>query len=211
MELEKMVFNFESKSADGITAISKRSQNFTNINNEEFDLVLTNAGLVNIINLRGNQRSSTFRKIVQSSFNIKIPNKTGSLETNDGKHILQVSPDEWIILSNSNEIDHQVLDLEKKLKKSHYALTNLTDQYQVINLSGEKSRWVLSKGCSIDLDPSVFGPKTCCQTTLSLTDITLCCISKNSFILFFRNSFANYFLDWIEDASFDCKYKFIQC
>ena len=37
-----MVFNFESKSADVTTAISERSQNVTNINNEEFDLVKLN-------------------------------------------------------------------------------------------------------------------------------------------------------------------------
>ena len=210
MELEKMEFNFQSKSTDGKTSISERPENINVIGNEEFDVIIKNDGLLNIYNLRGNQRSSTFRKIVQSNFDINMPNKTGGVEINDGKHLLQVSPDEWIILSNSNNIDKQVLDLEKKLKKIHYALTNLTDQYQVINISGEKSRWVLSKGCSIDLDPSVFGPKVCCQTTLALTDITLCCISKNSFILFFRNSFANYLLDWIEDASFDCKYKFVQ-
>ena len=146
---------------------SERPESINSIGNEELDVVVTNVGLVNIYNLRGNQRSSTFRKIVQSNFNINMPNKTGSLEINDGKYFLQVSPDEWIILSNSNKINEQVLDLEKKLKKIHCALTNLTDQYQVINLSGEKSRWVLSKGCSIDLDPSVFGPKVCCQTTLA--------------------------------------------
>ena len=205
-----MEFNFQSKSTDGKTSISERPENINVIGNEEFDVVIKNDGLVNIYNLRGNQRSSTFRKIVQSNFDINMPNKTGGVEINDGKHFLQVSPDEWIILSNSNNIDKQILDLEKKFKKIHYALTNLTDQYLVINISGEKSRWVLSKGCSIDLDTSVFGPKVCCQTTLALTDITLCCISKNSFILFFRNSFANYLLDWIEDASFDCKYKFVQ-
>ena len=205
-----MEFNFQSKSTDGKTSISERPESINSIGNEELDVVATNIGLVNIYNLRGNQRSSTFRKIVQSNFNINMPNKTGSLEINDGKYFLQVSPDEWIILSNSNKINEQVLDFGKKIKKIHYALTNLTDQYQAINFSGEKSRWVLSKGCSIDMDPSVFGPKVCCQTTLGLTDITLCCISKNSFILFFRNSFANYLLDWIEDASFDCKYKFVQ-
>ena len=183
-----MEFNFQSKSTDGKTSISERPENINVIGNEELDLIIKNDGLVNIYNLRGNQRSSTFRKIVQSSLDINMPNKTGGVEINDGKHFLQVSPDEWIILSNSNNIDKQVLDLEKKLKKIHYALTNLTDQYQVINISGEKSRWVLSKGCSIDLDPSVFGPKVCCQTTLALTDITLCCISKNSFILFLETA-----------------------
>ena len=93
MELEKMEFNFQSKSTDGKTSISERPENINVIGNEEFDVVIKNDGLVNIYNLRGSQRSSTFRKIVQSSLDINMPNKTGGVEINDGKHLLQVSPD----------------------------------------------------------------------------------------------------------------------
>ena len=67
MELEKMEFNFQSKSTNGKTSISERPENINGIGNEELDLIIKNDGLVNIYNLRGNQRSSTFRKIVQSS------------------------------------------------------------------------------------------------------------------------------------------------
>ena len=95
-----MEFNFQSKSTDGKTSISERPENIDIIGNEEFDVVIKNEGLVYIYNIRGNQRSSTFRKIVQSNFDINMPNKTGGVEINDGKHLLQVSPDEWIILSN---------------------------------------------------------------------------------------------------------------
>ena len=97
MELEKMEFNFQSKSTNGKTSISERPENINFIGNEELDLIIKNDGLVNIYNLRGNQRSSTFRKIVQSNFDINMPNKTGGVEINDGKHFLQVSPDEWIL------------------------------------------------------------------------------------------------------------------
>ena len=92
MELEKMEFNFQSKSTNGKTSISERPENINVIGNEELDLIIKNDGLVNIYNLRGNQRSSTFRKIVQSSLDINMPNKTGGVEINDGKHLLQVSP-----------------------------------------------------------------------------------------------------------------------
>ena len=87
MELEKMEFNFQSKSTDGKTSISERPENINVIGNEEFDVVIKNDGLVNIYNLRGNQRSSTFRKIVQSSLDINMPNKTGSLETVSYTHL----------------------------------------------------------------------------------------------------------------------------
>ena len=64
MELEKMEFNFQSKSTDGQTSISERSESINSIGNEELDVVIKNDGLVNIYNLRGNQRSSVFRKVV---------------------------------------------------------------------------------------------------------------------------------------------------
>ena len=125
-------------------------------------------------------------------------------------YILQISPDEWIILSETNDINSQVIELDKKLSKVNYALTNLTDQYQVVYIFGEKSRWILSKGLSIDLDLDSFAPKQCAQTTLALTDISIFCTAKNSFTVFCRNSFANYLIDWLEDASLDCKYKFLK-
>ena len=210
MGLEKMVFNFDSKKFIGKSAINNKS--LTNVGKleEVADITVQDAGLINIFNLRGSQRSSIFRQVIQSSLDIQIPNKTGTFTTNDKKFILQTSPDEWVILSETKDINIKSVELEKKLTKVNYALTNLTDQYQVVYIFGEKSRWVLSKGISIDLDSSSFGPKQCAQTTLALTDISIFCTAKNSFTVFCRNSFANYLIDWIEDASFDCKYKFLK-
>ena len=209
MELEKMEFSYKSKIFSGSTTLSKRLD-FDNktVIESAIDLKIQNAGLLNIFNLRGSQRSSIFRKNVQGILNIEMPNRTGFFETNEKNYLLQTSPDEWLILSDSNEILPQINELEKKLIKTHFALTNLTDQFQAIYISGDKSRWVLSKGCHIDLDQSVFGPKNCTQTNLALVDITIFCTAKNSFTLLFRNSFANYVLDWLQDASFDCNYQF---
>ena len=50
MELEKMEFNFQSKSTNGKTSISERPENINDISNEEFDVVVKNGGLVNIYN-----------------------------------------------------------------------------------------------------------------------------------------------------------------
>ena len=205
-----MEFSYQSKISPGLTALSERLdfENKTTIESA-IDLKVQNAGLLNIFNLRGSQRSSIFRKSVQGILNIEMPNRTGFFETNEKTYLLQTSPDEWLILSYSNEILTQINELEKKLTKTHFALTNLTDQFQVIYISGEKSRWVLSKGCHIDLDQSIFGPKNCAQTNLALVDITIFCTAKNSFTMLFRNSFANYILDWLQDASFDCNYQYL--
>ena len=205
-----MEFSYKSKIFSGSTVLSERLD-FENktVLESAIDLKVRNAGLLNIFNLRGSQRSSIFRKSVQGILNIEMPNRTGFFETNEKNYLLQTSPDEWLILSYSNEILTQINELEKKLTKTHFALTNLTDQFQVIYISGEKSRWVLSKGCHIDLDQSIFGPKNCTQTNLALVDITIFCTAKNSFTMLFRNSFANYILDWLQDASFDCNYQYL--
>ena len=210
MELEKMEFSYQSKISPGSTTLSERLdfENKTTVEST-IDLKVQNAGLLNIFNLRGSQRSSIFRKNVQDILNIEMPNRTCFFETNEKNYLLQTSPDEWLILSDSIEILPQIKELEKKLTKTHFALTNLTDQFQVIYISGEKSRWVLSKGCHIDLDQSIFGPKNCAQTNLALVDITIFCTAKNSFTMLFRNSFANYILDWLQDASFDCNYQYL--
>ena len=205
-----MEFSYQSKISPGSTTLSERLdfENKTTVEST-IDLKVQNAGLLNIFNLRGSQRSSIFRKNVQDILNIEMPNRTGFFETNEKNYLLQTSPDEWLILSDSIEILPQINELEKKLTKTHFALTNLTDQFQVIYISGEKSRWVLSKGCHIDLDQSIFGPKNCAQTNLALVDITIFCTAKNSFTMLFRNSFANYILDWLQDASFDCNYQYL--
>lgn len=205
-----MEFSYKSKIFSGSTVLSERLdfENKTTVESA-IDLKVQNAGLLNIFNLRGSQRSSIFRKNVQDILNIEMPNRTGFFETNEKNYLLQTSPDEWLILSDSIEIIPQINELEKKLTKTHFALTNLTDQFQVIYISGEKSRWVLSKGCHIDLDQSIFGPKNCTQTNLALVDITIFCTAKNSFTMLFRNSFANYILDWLQDASFDCNYQYL--
>ena len=204
-----MGFNFESNKIKGETAIDNRRLNNNVSQDETHEIIIQNAGLVNIYNLRGSQRSSIFRKVFQSSLDIGMPNKTCTCTSNDNKYVLQISPDEWIILSNSNEIQGQIIELEKKLTKVHSAINNLTDQYQVVYISGKKSRLVLSKGCSIDLDSTSFGLKDCAQTTLALTDITIFCTAKNSFTVICRNSFANYLIDWLEDASLGYSYKFL--
>ena len=205
-----MVFNFDSKNFIGQSVINNKPLT-DNVNHEEGpDIIVQDAGLINIFNLRGSQRSSIFRQVIKSSLDIEIPNRTGTFTTNDKKYILQTSPDEWVILSETKDIEIKAIELEKKLAKVNYALTNLTDQYQVVYIFGEKSRWILSKGISIDLDPASFGPKQCAQTTLALTDISIFCTAKYSFTVFCRNSFANYLVDWLEDASFDCKYKFLK-
>ena len=100
-----MVFNFDSKNFIGQSAINNRVLKDDNYLEGGADITIQDAGLINIFNLRGSQRSSIFRQVIQSSLDIEIPNKTGTFTTNYKVYILQTSPDEWIILSDTIDIN----------------------------------------------------------------------------------------------------------
>ena len=60
-----MVFNFVNDKMKSETAINKRGSYDTGNQDEKHEIIVQDAGLVNIYNLRGSQRSSTFRKFFQ--------------------------------------------------------------------------------------------------------------------------------------------------
>ena len=70
-------------------------------------------------------------------------------------------------------------------------------------LTGDKVRWVLAKGCALDLHSDIFVAGMCAQTMLSHAGVTLICEGVDDFILICRTSFASYVLDWLCDAATD--------
>ena len=61
--------------------------------------------------------------------------------------------------------------------KTNAGLTEVSDHFQVLYLSGEKVRWILSKGCPVDLDETKFLQGFCAQTLLGSTNIILFCVT----------------------------------
>ena len=53
------------------------------------------------------------------------------------------------------------------------AASEVSDRLTVIRLSGSRARWVLAKGCALDLHPRIFGPGDCAQTLFERAGITL--------------------------------------
>jgi sarcosine oxidase subunit gamma len=63
---------------------------------------------------------------------------------------------------------------------------------------------MLSKGCSLDLNPSVFRARSCAQTLFAKAHVTIRNVdSSPTFDLFVRRSFAEYLGLWLQDASLE--------
>ena len=176
--------------------------------NQEIGLRISNPGFLNIFNIRGNQKSNIFRRTINNIFNIDLPLKTGLFTKTKDLTLLNIGPDEVLLISQIENKKENVKKFEDKMFKINASITDVSDNYQCLHLSGDKVRWILSKGCPIDLDENVFIPNNCAQTIIGNSNIILFCNQKNSFSLICSSSFANYILLWLKDASFEHGYEY---
>ena len=73
--------------------------------------------------------------------------------------------------------------------------------YTVLEISGTRTREVLSRGCPLDLHPKLFGEGQCAQSHYFKASLTLCppaAIASSSIV---RRSFADYFVKIMLDAA----------
>ena len=177
--------------------------------NQEIGLRISDAGYLNIFNIRGNQKSNIFRMTINNIFNVEQPLKTGFFSKTKDISLLNIGPDELLLISETENIKENIKKFKDKMFKINACITDVSDHYQCLHLSGEKVRWILSKGCPVDLDENVFIPSKCAQTLIGNSNIILFCTQRNSFSLICNSSFANYILLWLKDASFEHGYEYM--
>jgi sarcosine oxidase subunit gamma len=114
------------------------------------------------------------------------PNTTAEV---GGWTVLWLGPDEWLVLGGS-EADFP----------EAAAAVDVSANRVVLELAGADAAGVLARGCSLDLDRSVFGPGRCAQTLLAGTEVVLVRLADDRFRLLVRPSFAPYLRAWLADA-----------
>jgi sarcosine oxidase subunit gamma len=82
-----------------------------------------------------------------------------------------LGPDEWLVLSPYEEVDTLQGTLANGLAHLHHAVTDISDQYAMMNLAGSASREVLASGCPLDFHSTVFKTGMCAQSHFLRTGI----------------------------------------
>lgn len=114
---------------------------------------------------------------------------------------LWLGPDEWLILGAPGTATAIGAELETALAGTHHSVVDVSANRAALELSGPGSKDLLSKGCSLDLDPRggwVAG--RCAQTLLARVPVILHERAETTGILG-RPSFADYLVDWLIDAA----------
>ena len=192
---------------------NRNLNSFSLINNERVHSYKNKIGisifvpsLINLYNIRGSKKNKNFVLSTKNFLNHKIPTNIGLYSKDKESYLLNLGPDELLYINYKKKLS-SLISFQKNLTKSKSAVTDVSDHYQVLYLNGEWVRWILSKGCPVNLDKNVFKPGFCTQTILGHVNIMLLCEDKNSFLIIFVSSFLNYVIKWLKVSSQEHGYK----
>ena len=155
--------------------------------------------------IRGKKRE--FISAVGKSLNILLPTEANTSTQSDKLTALWLSPDEWMIFSNepvdenSNnyEVEHLLNNNISKLNLG--AITDVTDQFVMIKLNGNKIYDLFQSGSPLNFNDFQNKKGSVVQTILCKIDIIVHNQDQNSVNLFVRRSFSQHLYSWMNDAA----------
>ncbi len=180
------------------TSPIKENKNYT-------DLVIKEIGPVMKLNLRGKKKE--FLSIVGETLNIILPTEANTSFSSEKLTAIWLSPDEWMIFSNNiTEKDNNIYKIEEILynnisKKSLGSVTDVTDQFVMINLNGTKIFELFSFGSPFDFNQFKEKKGSTTQTIINHIDVIIHHKDTNNVNLFVRRSFSEHLWSWINDCA----------
>ena len=155
--------------------------------------------------IRGKKRE--FISAVGKSLNILLPIEANTSTQSDKLTALWLSPDEWMIFSNES-VDEETNNYEteellnKNISKLNLgAITDVTDQFVMINLKGSKIYELFQTGSPFNFNDFQNKKGAVTQTILNKIDIIIHNQDKNTVNLFVRRSFSQHLFSWMNDAA----------
>ena len=155
--------------------------------------------------IRGKRRE--FISAVGKSLNILLPNKANTFTQSEKLTALWLSPDEWMIFSNeilnenSNTYKTEQLLIENVYKINLGVVTDVTDQFVMINLKGDKIYDLFQTGSPFNFNEFQNKKGLVTQTILAKIDVIIQNKDKNDVNLLVRRSFSEHLFSWINDAA----------
>ena len=175
----------------------KENKNYNNLTIKEIVPILK-------INIRGKKKE--FFTSVGKILNMMLPTESNTSSTNDKHTSIWLSPDEWMIHSNNPVENNNSYELEESLysnisKNNLGSVSDVTDQFVIINLEGKKIFELLSSGCPLNFNEFKEKKGSTAQTILNHMDVIIHHKNSNNVNLFVRRSFSEHLWSWINDAA----------
>ena len=155
--------------------------------------------------IRGKKRE--FISAIGKSLNILLPIEANTSTQSDKLSAVWLSPDEWMIYSNepgdenTNNYETEEILNNNISKLNLGAITDVTDQFVMINLKGNKIYELFQTGSPFNFNDFQNKKGAVTQTILNKIDIIVHNQDKNTVNLFVRRSFSEHLFSWMSDAA----------
>lgn len=155
-----------------------------------------------LVNVRGELSDPAFVAAFERTVGCRPPAAPNTVARSANYDVLWLGPDEWLVRSSA-PVRAGVLEakLAPELGECYAAAVDVGSGYTVVEIEGTRVREVLSRGCPLDLHPSLFKPGQCAQSLYFKASIVLIPIAADRFELVIRRSFADYFCRIMLDAA----------
>ena len=114
---------------------------------------------------------------------------------------LPIAPRQWLLVSK----DEKALEFSRTIGQEiieHGYVSEQSDSRICIRISGKYAREFLSRGCRLDLHPSVASPGFCAQTPIAQISVLLHQIDAlPTYDLYLYSGFARSFWHWLNDTA----------
>ena len=155
--------------------------------------------------LRGKKRE--FISAVGKSLNMLLPIEANTSSQSEKLSALWLSPDEWMIFSNktvdeiSNNYETEELLHNKVAKLNLGAVTDVSDQFVMINLKGNKIYDLFQTGSPFNFNEFKSKKGAVAQTLILKIDVIIHNQDQNEVNLFVRRSFSEHLFSWMNDSA----------
>ncbi|MGA7776151.1 MAG: sarcosine oxidase subunit gamma [Paraburkholderia sp.] len=154
-----------------------------------------------LVNLRGDANDPTFVSAVESVTGCRPPAKPNTVARGNAYDVLWLGPDEWMVCSRQQQAPTLEGKLAQALEGQFASAVDIGSGYTVLEISGEKVRDAIARGCPLDLHSRVFAPGQCKQSHYFKASIVLVPVSEDTYELVVRRSFSDYFCRIMLDAA----------
>ena len=155
--------------------------------------------------IRGKKRE--FLSAIGKSLDLLLPTGSSTSSRSEKLTALWLSPDEWMIYSNKiSSFDNNEYEIENLLNKNISkmnlgAVTNVTDQFVLINIKGDKIFDLFATGSPYNFNDFRNKEGSVTQTILAKIDVIIHNQNKNEVNLFVRRSFSQHLFSWMNDSA----------
>ncbi|WP_179401342.1 sarcosine oxidase subunit gamma [Burkholderia guangdongensis] len=157
---------------------------------------------LDLVNVRGELSDPAFVDAFERVVGCQPPAAPNTVAKSAAYDVLWLGPDEWLVRSNG-PVQAGVLEakLAEAVQGTYSAAVDVGSGFTVVEITGERVRDVLARGCPLDLHPSLLQPGQCAQSHYFKASIVLVPTGDDTFEIVVRRSFADYFCRMMLDAA----------